>query len=90
MAPDDSAYTTWLPVIARSLARLALAKVMESDREKFSEVLARVDFLEALGFSEKDSVEAAGSTAKSVAELKRKRRNEGNGKRGKKAGARGR
>jgi hypothetical protein len=49
MAAADPDYTTWLPVIGRSLARLALSKATESERDSFKDVLARVDFLEALG-----------------------------------------
>lgn len=80
MADNASEYETWLPVIARAMARMALGKAAESDREKFKDVLARVDFLEALGLPAKDAADAAGSTAASVAELKRLRRNKGNGK----------
>jgi hypothetical protein len=90
MAAADPDYTTWLPVIGRSLARLALSKATESDRDKFKDVLARVDFLEALGLPAKDAAEGAGSTAASVAELKRLRRNKSNGKKGTKKSARGR
>jgi hypothetical protein len=90
MAADDSEYATWLPVIGRALARLALSKAAEIDREKFKDTLARVDFLDSLGLPAKDAAEAAGSTAASVAELKRLRRNKGNGKKAGKKGARGR
>ncbi|TYL98851.1 hypothetical protein FXB40_04840 [Bradyrhizobium rifense] len=90
MAAADPDYTAWLSVIGRSLARLALLKVTEIDRDKFKDVLARVDFLETLGLPAKDAAEAAGSTAASVAELKRLRRNKSNGKKisKKKAGSR--
>jgi len=80
MAADVPEFATWLPVIGRALARLSLSKATESDRDKFKDVLARVDFLEALGLPAKDAAEAAGSTAASVAELKRLRRKKGNGK----------
>jgi hypothetical protein len=87
---EDSAYATWLPVIGRALARMALSKASETDREKYKDTLARVDFLESLGLPAKDAAEAAGSTAASVNELKRLRRNKSNGKKGskKKAGRR--
>ncbi|WP_342739388.1 hypothetical protein [Bradyrhizobium sp. B117] len=74
-------------MIGRALSRLALSKAAESDRDKFRDVLARVDFLEALGLPAKDAAEAAGSTAASVSELKRQRRNKGNGKKGSKKSA---
>jgi hypothetical protein len=90
MAAADPDYTTWLPVIGRSLARLALSKATESEHDSFKDVLARVDFLEALGLPAKDAAEAAGSTAASVAELKRLRRNKGNGKKANKKSERGR
>jgi hypothetical protein len=89
MAAADPDYATWLPVIGRSLARLVLSKATESEREKFKDVLARVDFLEALGLPAKDAAEVAGSTAASVAELKRRhRRNKSNGKKSGKKSAR--
>lgn len=88
MAAADPDYATWLAVIGRSLARLALSKATEGDREKFKDVLARVDFLEALGLPAKDAAEAAGSTAASVTELKRLRRNRGNGKKSSKSARR--
>ena len=90
MAAVDPDYATWLPVIGRSLARMALFRAMDSEQDSFKDVLARVDFLEALGLPAKDAAEAAGSTAASVAELKRLRRNKGNGKKGSKKNARGR
>ncbi|ACF00835.1 hypothetical protein Rpal_2317 [Rhodopseudomonas palustris TIE-1] len=85
MTSKDSETDVWLPVIGRSLARMALAQAASSDTAKFKDTLARVDFLEALGLPAKDAAEAAGSTAASVAELKRQRRNKatkgaGNGK----------
>lgn len=85
MADEDSEYATWLPVIGRSLARLAMSKAAESDRDKFRDVLTRVDFLESLGLPAEDSAEAAGSTLASVNELKRLRRNKGGKKAGKKS-----
>jgi hypothetical protein len=88
---EDTAYATWLPVIGRALARMALSKASATDREKYKDTLARVDFLESLGLPTKDAAEAAGSTAASVSELKRLRRNKGNGKKGsKKKAGRGR
>lgn len=85
MTDRDSEYAIWLPVIGRALARLAMSKAAESDRDKFRDVLARVDFLEALGLPPKDSAEAAGSTQASVNELKRLRRNKSGKKTGKKS-----
>lgn len=89
MAAVNPDYAIWLPVIGRSLARLALSRAAEGDREKFRDVLARVDFLEALGLPAKDAAEAAGSTVASVTELKRRRKN-GNGKKSSKKSARNR
>lgn len=81
MADKESEYATWLPVIGRSLARLALSRAVDQNREQFKDTLARVDFLESLGLTAKDAAEAAGSTAASVAELKRLRKNrKANGK----------
>jgi hypothetical protein len=80
-APD---YATWLPVIGKGLAYLCLAKATEADKTKFKDVLARVDFLEALGVPPKDAAVAGGSSAASVAELRRQRRNrKANGKKSK-------
>jgi hypothetical protein len=75
---DTQHFATWLPVIGRALARMALSRAVEQERDKFKDVLTRVDFLEALGLPTRDAAEAAGSTAASVAELRR--RNRGNGK----------
>jgi hypothetical protein len=83
---NDPDYSTWLPVIGKSLAYLCLAKATEGDTAKYRDVLAKVDFLEGLGIPPKEAAVAAGSTAASVAELRRQRRNKGNGKRSKARG----
>ncbi len=76
---DDSA-TRLASRIARHWLAWPCRRQRESDREKYKDTLARVDFLESLGLPAKDAAEAAGSTAASVSELKRLRRNKGNGK----------
>ena len=74
----------WLAVIGKSLAYLCLFQASASDPTKFRDVLAKVDFLEALGLPTKDASVAAGSSAASVAELRRQRRNKkSNGKKSK-------
>jgi hypothetical protein len=83
---DDPDYQTWLPVIGKSLAYLCLAKATEGDTAKYRDVLAKVDFLEALGVPSKEAAVAAGSSAASVAELRRQRRNKGHGKKSKARG----
>lgn len=83
---DTPDYATWLPVIGRSLARLALSKAWEEAPEKYGEVLERVRFLEGLGLPTRDAAEAAGSTAASVQVMRsRSRTRKANGKKGKKA-----
>ena len=66
MANEDSEYAMWLPVIARSLARLALERATDREPDKYREVLDKVKFLEGLGLPQADAAEAAGSTAESV------------------------
>jgi hypothetical protein len=82
-APDIA--TIWLPVIGRSLAYLCLADAIRHDPEKYKDTLAKVDFLEALGLSQKDAAEAAGSTAESVRVMKFNRlKKHGKGNKGRK------
>lgn len=89
MADDASDYATWLPVIGRSLAYLCLQEARKHEPTKFKEVLARVDFLEALGLPPKDAAETAGSTAESVRVAKFNRNKaKKNGKKSKARGAR--
>lgn len=86
MADDATDYATWLPVIGRSLARLALSKAWEEAPDKYGEVLERVKFLEGLGLPMKDAAEAAGSTAASVHVMRsRSRTRKANGKKSSKA-----
>ncbi|WP_316178367.1 MULTISPECIES: hypothetical protein [unclassified Bradyrhizobium] len=86
MALDGPDYATWLPVIGRSLARLALSKAWEEAPDKYGEVLERVKFLEGLGMPTKDAAEAAGSTVASVKVMRsRSRTRKANGNKGKKA-----
>jgi hypothetical protein len=66
---DDDA--PWLSVIGKALAYLCLDKARERDPDKFGDVLNKVDFLQGLGLPEKDAAEAAGTTIKSVRELRR-------------------
>ncbi|WP_038965601.1 hypothetical protein [Bradyrhizobium diazoefficiens] len=90
MAADDPDYATWLPVIGKSLAYLCLNQAVKEHPVKLKEVLAKVDFLEALGVPTRDAAHAAGSSAASVAELRRLAKNrKANGKKaGKKTRAR--
>jgi hypothetical protein len=86
MADEAKEYTTWLPVIGKSLAYLCLAKAVESDAEKYKSILARAEFLEGLGVPEKDAAFASGSTAESVRVAKFNREKaKKSGKKGKKA-----
>ena len=66
MVDDAPDYATWLPVIGRSLARLALERATDREPDKYREVLDKVKFLEGLGLPQADAAEAAGSTAESV------------------------
>jgi hypothetical protein len=66
--PNDG--TPWLSVIGKSLAYLCLEKAREHDAKKFEDVLAKVDFLMGFGLPEKDAAEAAGTSHKSVRDLR--------------------
>jgi hypothetical protein len=78
MAEDHSAETTWLPVIGKALAYLCLNTAQEKSPEKYKHLLKRVKFLQGLGLTRADAAGAAGSSAKSVAELQsRARRRKG-------------
>lgn len=66
--PTDA--TPWLSVIRKSLAYLCLEKARERDAKKFEDVLAKVDFLMGIGLSEKGAAEAAGTSHKSVRDLR--------------------
>jgi hypothetical protein len=66
MADKDTEYSTWLPVIGRSLAYLCVDVARTREPDKYKEVLDKVSFLEGLGLSQADAAEAAGSTAESV------------------------
>lgn len=91
MAEKDSEYATWLPVIGRSLARLALERATDREPDRFKEVLDKVKFLEGLGLPTKDAAEAAGSTAESVRVARyNQSKAKGNGKKGSKKKARAR
>jgi DNA-directed RNA polymerase specialized sigma24 family protein len=65
---------TWLPVIGRSLAYLCLSKAIETDPDKYKDVLAKVKFLQGLGLPQGDAAEAAGSSVASVKELQRRKK----------------
>lgn len=86
----DSEYATWLPVIGRSLARLALERATDREPDKYREVLDKVKFLEGLGLPQADAAEAAGSTAESVrvAKFNRSKAKKSGNKSSKKARAR--
>lgn len=72
MAQDDS---VWLAVIAKSLASLCLRQAEKENASKFKGVLDKVQFLETLGLPQDAAAEAAGSSAASVAELRRQAKN---------------
>ncbi len=77
---DTSENTGWFPVIGRALAFLCLSRAAEREPGKFEGVLAKVEFLEGLGLSEKNAAEVAGSSIQSVRELRRQRKKVKNGK----------
>lgn len=71
----------WLAVIGKSLAYLCLEKARERDAKKFDDVLAKVDFLQGLGLSERDAADASGTSIESVRVLRHHhRRKKSNGK----------
>jgi hypothetical protein len=75
---------TWMPVIARALAYLALHK-QELGNAGIGEKSA---FLEALGLPRSDIAAMLNTTVDSIAELLRQRRKKGKGgRRGKKSGS---
>jgi hypothetical protein len=90
MADDAPDYATWLPVIGRALARLALEHATDREPDKYKEILDKVKFLEGLGLPQADAAEAAGSTAESVrvAKFKRSKAKKSGKKSSKKARAR--
>lgn len=71
MAQQSDVEAVWLPVIGKSLAYLCLKQAEKADAKRYEGVLAKVRFLTDLGLPTGDAAEAAGSTAASVAELKR-------------------
>jgi len=83
MADETEEDSIWMPVIGKALAYLALSKAKEAEPDKFKDLLTRVGFLEGLGLPTKDASVAAGSTAASVSELRRQRRNKSSGKKSK-------
>jgi hypothetical protein len=74
MVEDQSAEATWLPVIGKALAYLCLNTAEERYPEKYKHLLKRVKFLQGLGLTRADAAGAAGSSAKSVAELQSRAR----------------
>ncbi|HRF10106.1 MAG TPA: hypothetical protein PL193_15885 [Xanthobacteraceae bacterium] len=70
---DTSAETVWLPVIAKALCFMC----MHAQGVQKKTVLEKVQFLESLGLSRAQAAEVAGSTAASVAELKRRAKSSG-------------
>lgn len=70
---DTSPETVWLPVIAKALCFMC----MHTQGMQNKAVLEKVKFLESLGLSRAQAAEVAGSTAASVAELKRRAKSSG-------------
>jgi DNA-directed RNA polymerase specialized sigma24 family protein len=88
MADNEKAdaISLWLPVIGKALAYLCLSRAIEGEPTKYAEVLAKVQFLQGLGLSQKEAAEAAGSTAESVRVMRHQRKKvKKNGKAKKKA-----
>ena len=76
--PADA--SSWLSVIAKSLAHLCLSRVIEREPKKYEDVLAKVKFLQGLGLSQDDAAGAAESTPGSVRVLVHLRDKVKNGK----------
>jgi hypothetical protein len=70
MAEFPADATPWLAVIGRSLAHLCLEQEKQREPNKFKDVLPKVDFLMAMGLTEKDAAEVAGTNHKSVRDLR--------------------
>ena len=81
MADIEPAAVPWLAVIGKSLSGLCLDRARARDPEKFKDVLARVNYLVALGMPEAEAAAAAGTTIQSVRVLRhRGRKRASNGK----------
>jgi hypothetical protein len=76
--PADA--TPWLAVIGRSVAYLCLEQEKRREPEKFKDVLAKVDFLMALGLTEKVAADVAGTNHKNVRDLRAYHARKSNGK----------
>jgi hypothetical protein len=82
VATDDS---PWFEVIGKALAFLCMQEAAKSDSKRFSDLPAKVRFLESIGLPTKDAAELLGTTANSVkTNLRQRERNKGNGKNAKK------
>jgi hypothetical protein len=64
----------WLPVIGKSLAYLCLKQAEKAEPIKLASVLAKVEFLEALGLSRNDAAKAVGSSTDSVKTMASRKR----------------
>lgn len=69
--------SVWLAVIGKALSYLCLQEAARKEPQKFITVHQRVEFLENLCLSLEDAAVAAGSSAASVRELRRKARSGG-------------
>lgn len=75
MIMDDGEQTKWLEVIGKALTYLCLQQAKAKEPTKFDAILKEIEFLEGLGLSQDDAALVAGSSAKSIAELRRRERN---------------
>lgn len=80
--PTDDVYSVWLPVIGRALAFFCLDRALQSEPDKFDDVLKKVKFLQNMGLSLEDAAVVVGSTAASVRELMRYHRTKGSKRNG--------
>lgn len=69
---DESTMETWLPVLGRSLAYLALRAATQDDASKMKSIQQKAQFLEKLGLSRSDAAALLGTTAASITELHRR------------------
>lgn len=79
----------WLEVIGKALTYLCLQQAEVKEPAKFDTVLKKVQFLEALGMNQADAALVAGSSADSVAVLRRREKKGKNGNTKKKQNKKG-